>query len=99
MATIHVRIVSGVSDQLVGTSRPLEIRLEFPGPVTVREVLGRLADRYGDSYRKLVFDPETEYLNPRLVYIVDNIADREAALDIVVHDGSKVLIAPVYEGG
>ena len=66
----------------------------------MREVLGRLADHYGDAYRDLVFDPETEVLNSRLVYIVDrHVVDRHDMLDMVVKDGSKILIAPAYAGG
>ena len=54
MVSVAVSHYSGVSNRLAGTARPLQIPLEFPGPVTLRELLAP-ADRFGDVYRELVF--------------------------------------------
>ena len=97
MIRVYVRLFT-VLRELVGKK---ELMLEFNDePVTVKDVLERLVDRYGEKFRSYVFDPVSGEVREYLHLLVDgrNVASLHG-LDTELWDGAVFAIIPPAGGG
>ena len=84
--------------EIIGERGVLELSLEG---ATLRELLDRLSQDYGDSFYRLLFDPKTGQLRPENPILVNgkhyrNLTD---SLDTKLQEGDHVAIFPPVAGG
>jgi MoaD family protein len=76
----------------------VEMDLESP---TLRSVLNKLADEYGDNFTSLIFDPETNAVRSLYQILVNSRHYRflPGRLDTRLSEGDVVAIIPPVAGG
>jgi len=77
-----------------------EVFLVLQGGVTLAELLGKLVARYGDGFRRRIFNERGELLRHVVVFINGRDARERGGLEAVL-DGEDIdiLLLPVFEGG
>lgn len=89
------------------------IRILFPSPIikvtgesetevssgTLREVLDRLIEKYGDSFRKIIFEESGEVNRYLIFYIKGRTVPRSSKMETQLRDGDEIAILIIIGGG
>ena len=75
--------------------------IELKSEATTRDLLSFLAGKYGDAFKKAVYDPkETSSLKPYHILAVNGLMiNLLSGLDTKLKDGDRVSVMPVVTGG
>ena len=65
----------------------------------VRELLTRLSDNFGDSFKRKILDPKGEPQSFVNIYVNSKDIRHLEDLETPLHDGDEVLILPSVAGG
>ena len=97
---IRIEIVPWLTDLLgEARSRRVIIEEELGGKRTVREVLGRLGQRY-PALGRVLLDPETGGLGSVASVIVnDQLLDLAGGLEAKLKEGDTLVLLPAFQGG
>ena len=69
--------------------------------LTVDDLLRELSIRYGEDFRKMIFDPETHTLSPHIRILVNgrHFSHLPGKLNTQLHEGDEVSLFPPIAGG
>jgi len=74
--------------------------IELQGKATVRDLLVVLAQKYGEPFKKAVFDPKDADMKPHHILAVNGlILNQLDNLNTNLKDGDRVAVMPVVTGG
>jgi MoaD family protein len=75
--------------------------IELKSEATTRDLLALLAGKYGDAFKKAVYDPkDTSALKPYHILAVNGLMiNLLSGLDTKLKDGDRVSVMPVVTGG
>ncbi|MDY6861416.1 MAG: MoaD/ThiS family protein [Thermodesulfobacteriota bacterium] len=78
-----------------------EIDLDIEDPVTLKEMLNKLSRKYGDNFRKLIFDETTDQIKDHYNILVNGRQYQHLPeqLDTRLNDGDIVSLFPPAGGG
>ena len=88
----------GYIKQTLGITQPESIELR-PDALT-RDLLTKLAEKHGDSFKKAVYDPTDMSLKPFHIVAVNGLmVNLLNGLETKLNEGDRVAIMPVVTGG
>ncbi len=89
----------GYIKQTLSMAHPETIELQ--SETTARNLLVQLAEKYGEPFKKAVYDPkEPDALKPYHILAVNGLMiDLLNGLDTKLKDGDRVAVMPVVTGG
>ena len=69
--------------------------------LTVDDVLHELCDIYGEDFRKMIFDPETQTINRHIRILINgrHYSHLPEKLNTRLQDGDEVFLFPPIAGG
>ena len=76
--------------------------IDFEGDVlTVDDLLHELSDKYGEDFRKMIFDPETKALSRYIRILINgrHYSHLPGKLNTQLHDGDEISLFPPIAGG
>jgi MoaD family protein len=91
MGRVNVRLSTVLDGRLVKENTQFEA-------ASIADLLGILAQKYGDSFRREIFDGHG-VMNYYIVLHNGSVIDREKPEDVVLADGDTVHIFPPVSGG
>ncbi len=66
----------------------------------IRDLLGRLSDKYREAFRTYIYNPEGEKINADVMVNVNDIPILQMqGLDTILNDGDQVDFLPIFAGG
>ena len=85
---------------LKGLASKEEEELELKRPVTLNELVKKVAERQGEAFRRRFFDPEEGWLRPDIMVFINGtdyrlVGGRKAE----IRDGFEVIFFPTVHGG
>jgi len=88
----------GYIKQTLGITQPESIELR-PDSLT-QDLLTKLAEKHGDSFKKAVYDPTDTSLKPFHIVAVNGLmVNLLNGLETKLNEGDRVAIMPVVTGG
>jgi len=88
----------GYIKQTLGITQPESIELR-PDALT-RDLLTKLAEKHGDSFKKAVYDPTDTSLKPFHIVAVNCLMiNLLNGLETKLNEGDRIAIMPVVTGG
>jgi sulfur-carrier protein len=88
----------GYIKQTLGITQPESIELK--PEASTRDLLVRLADEYGEPFKKAVYDPKEAALKAYHIIAVNGLMiNLLGGLDTKLKDGDRVVVMPVVTGG
>ncbi len=83
---------------IIGQSYEIKLRMER---ATLRDILDRLVQEYGEAFYRVMFDPATGNIRPENPILVNGRHYRNLSnsLDTPLHEGDLVAIFPPVAGG
>jgi MoaD family protein len=88
----------GYIRQTLGITQPESIELK--PEASTRDLLVHLADKYGEPFKKAVYDPKEAALKPYHIIAVNGLMiNLLGGLDTKLKDGDHVAVMPVVTGG
>jgi MoaD family protein len=76
--------------------------VDFEGDVlTIDDLLGELSDKYGEDFRKIIFDPKTHALSRHIRILINgrHYSHLPEKLNTQLLDGDEVSLFPPIVGG
>ena len=76
--------------------------IDFEGDVlTINDLLHELSDKYGEDFRKIIFDPETHALSRHIRILINgrHYSHLPEKLDTQLLEGDEVSLFPPIAGG
>lgn len=89
----------GYIKQTLGITQPENVELK--PEASTRDLLALLANKYGEPFKKAVYDPkEPSSLKPYHILAVNGLmVNLLNGLDTKLKDGDRVIVMPVVTGG
>jgi len=75
--------------------------LEIGAELTIRQLLEKLCNRFGENLRSMIFDPEAQWQSQDIKILINGRHYRHMPnlLDSELKDGNEVCIFPLMAGG
>jgi molybdopterin converting factor small subunit len=88
----------GYIKQALGAKQEESVTL--PDKALVRDLLCFLAEKYGEPFRKEVYDPKCKDMKPNHILSVNGVLLNQLnGLETALKDGDRVVVLPVVTGG
>ncbi len=95
MIRVHVKL----ADFLSRVSQQTQPSIEIAEDSTVADVIGLLADRFGDDFQKALVDSEGRLRKEIIIAMDGVVVAHEKTRTATVREGSRITIIPVTGGG
>ncbi len=83
---------------LTNNVRQEEIQIE--DPATVTEVLTLLAGKYGEPFKKAIYEPEASDVKPNYIITVNGyLLNQLKGIQTRLKNGDHVMLLPIVSGG
>ena len=93
---VRVRTILGLT-QVLGKK---EIDFDLPEGSTVRDLLTRMVERWGNELSPHLFEPQSDHLLPYLRIMVNGQTIQFLnGMETVLKDGDELLLIPLAAGG
>jgi len=100
MAKIKVKLIAHFSSLKGFESGNIEVYKDLEEGADVREVLTDLAEEYGETFKTVIYNPETDDLSELLLVAVNGyLLHSLEGLDTKLHQGDVIGIHPIPHGG
>ena len=76
--------------------------IDFEGDVlTIDDLLHELSDKYGEDFKKIIFDPKTHALSRHIRILINgrHYSHLPGKLNTQLHDGDEISLFPPIAGG
>lgn len=88
----------GYIKQILGTAQGESVELK--DNALVRDLLGLLAEKHGEAFRKAIYEPNGLDLKPHYIASVNGLLlNQLSGLETKLKDGDRVILMPVVTGG